>query len=134
MRHRSDEDRQRERAADAKAASHVAQFGVVFLRFGGDCFRFQRHAALGAIARMILLHLGMHRAGIERFCGWTPRGVALQGHAAFWAIAGLFGFHAGAHRAKVSRGCGRFRLCVSGCVAMASAASVVPGGFLSGCP
>jgi hypothetical protein len=42
------------------------QFGVLLvLRASGRRHQFQRHATLGAITRMILLHFRVHRTGIN---------------------------------------------------------------------
>jgi hypothetical protein len=40
---------------------------LLVIRAGGRRHRFQRHAALGAIAGMILLHFRVHRAGVDGF-------------------------------------------------------------------
>lgn len=64
MGHGEKEDGEGERGADPQAARHVAQFTILRLG-GGDGFRFEGHAAFGASAGMILLDLGMHRAGVD---------------------------------------------------------------------
>ena len=83
MRHRHDEHRERERRADPEAARHVAQFGIVLDNFRGDGFRLQRHPTLGASARMVLLDLRVHRAGVDGFGRRLPRWIQFQRHAAF---------------------------------------------------
>ena len=114
MRHRYDEHRQGQRCADPEAAAHVLQLRVVFLHIasGGDGLRFKRHAALGAVAGMVLLDLRVHRTGVDGFRGRLPRRIAFQGHAAFRAIPRLVGFHSGTHRTKVFGGGGRCHRCV----------------------
>jgi hypothetical protein len=57
--------RHRQRQRPPEAALEVAQFGVVVVvefRQQG----LQRHAALGAIAGMVLANLRVHRAGVDR--------------------------------------------------------------------
>ena len=83
------------------------QFGVFVVAVcRSDGLRLERHAALRALARLILLHLGMHRAGVDRLRRRRPSLVALQRHAAFRAIARHVGFNARAHRAEILRRCG----------------------------
>ena len=129
--HRQDKHRQRERGADPKALGHVAQLGVLLVvRDRCHGHRFQRHAADRAIAGMVLLDFGMHRAGVNRFarCRRDPSRVTLQRHAAFRTIARLIRLHARTHRAEVlCRGRGFYRrgavavmrmvvLCMARCV------------------
>src|SRR6185503_11552772 len=57
---------------------------------------------------MVLLHLRVHRAGVDGFLRWLPRGIPFQGHSAFRAIARLVGFYAGTHRTEILRDSGRF--------------------------
>ena len=60
---------------------------VVVLRPGGGGFGFQRHTALRAVTRMVLLDFRMHRAGVNGFArGGGPRRIALQRHAAFRTV------------------------------------------------
>ena len=66
-------------------------------------FRFERHAALRAIAGMVLFDFRMHRAGVNGDGGGLPRGIAVESHTAFRTVAGFVGFHAGTHRAEVFR-------------------------------
>ena len=85
----------------------------------------QVHAAFGAVARFIAHHLGMHRAGIGRFCRrfGVCRMLAMRGmvavppmpgvpvppfvpglhqvHPAFRAFTGLVTHHLGVHRAGI---------------------------------
>jgi hypothetical protein len=66
--HRQKKHRQRQHGTDPESRGHVAQFGVVlFVRARRHRLRFQRHAALGAIARMILLDFRMHRTRVKSF-------------------------------------------------------------------
>ena len=58
---------------------------------------------------MILLHLGVHGAGVLGFGDGFPGWIAFEGHAADGAVTWLFGFRARAHGAKILGG-GR-RLC-----------------------
>jgi len=101
VRHAEEENGNGERRAGPEAAGHVAQL-VIFFGGCGEAGGFERHAAEGAIAGMILLHLGVHGAGVDRF-GRGERGgrIALERHAAFRAVAGTVGFDALAHRAEV---------------------------------
>jgi hypothetical protein len=69
--HCLDKYRQRQRCADPEALRHVEQFdALLVIRTYCYRLRFQRHAALGAIAGMFLLHLGVHRARVD---GFAPR-------------------------------------------------------------
>ena len=78
VRHRQDKHRHRQRGADPEALGHVMQLGILFLiRTRRHCHRFQRHAALGTIAGMVLLHFRMHRAGVQ--------GLAQSGRDRCWA-------------------------------------------------
>ena len=102
--HRQDKHRQRKRGADPKAPGHVAQFGVLLVvRDRCHGHRFQRHAADRAIAGMVLLDFGVHRAGVNRFARSRrdPSRVTLQRHAAFRTIARLIRLHARTHWAEV---------------------------------
>ncbi len=81
MRHGEQEDRQRQRRADPKAARHVAQLAIVLFRPRRHELRLQRHAALRTRAGVVLLHLGVHRAGVERA---TARFVP----AGFYSVSG----------------------------------------------
>ena len=66
VRHRQQKHRQRERGPDPETPRHVAQFGVLaVVRACGDRGGFERHAALGAVAGMVLLHLWVHRARVD---------------------------------------------------------------------
>ena len=129
MRHGENEYGQGQRGADPEPPRHVAQLGVVIfvVRRGRNRFSLQRHAALRAVAGMILLHLWMHRARIDDCRGGLPRGVTFESHAALWAVARLVRLHVGTHGAKefrVRRWChpatatarmrGRCGLCVMG--------------------
>jgi hypothetical protein len=68
VRHRQNKHRQRQRGTDPETPRHVAQFGVLpVIRARRHRLWFQRHAALGAIAGMILLHFRVHRAGVDGF-------------------------------------------------------------------
>ena len=113
VRHRKKEHGERERCADPKAAGHVVKLRV-FVVIAPCRHRFESHAALRAIAGMILLHLGVHRACINDFSR-HPRRIPLQRHAAFRTIPRLVRLHAGAHRAEVFRVGGRlhFRITVA---------------------
>src|SRR5699024_4756719 len=56
---------------------------------------------LGAIARMVLHHLGMHGAGIFHL---APRRLRFQRHPALRAVPRAFLFHLRMHRAGVHGG------------------------------
>ena len=97
-------------------APRSAEFGVVILaRAGGHGLQFQRHAALGAIAGMILLHFRVHRAGVNGLArrGRDPRRIAFQCHAAFRTIARFVRLQARIHGAKVFCRGGRLHRCVA---------------------
>jgi len=75
--HAAHSDRQQRRGqgkADPKAASHVAQFGI--LLFASDHARLQSQAANGATPRLVSYHFGMHRAGVfGPGCGCRRLGI-----------------------------------------------------------
>ncbi len=71
--HRQDKYRQRQCSGDPETPRHVTQLGT-FRVIRSRCRRlwFQRHAALGAIAEMILLHFRVHWACVNGFARWLP--------------------------------------------------------------
>ena len=121
MRHRENEHGKRQRRSDPKAAGHIAKLGV-FVIVATRRHRFESHAALRAIAGMILLHLWVHRACIDGLAR-HPRRIPLQRHSACRTIARLVRLHAGAHRAEVFRVGGRLHFRVTVAVFFVSAAT-----------
>ena len=74
MRHREEKHRQRERAADPEPARHVAQLGVVIIvRRRAGVFGSSAMPHFGQVARMILLDLRVHRAGVDRLSAQPSR-------------------------------------------------------------
>lgn len=70
-----------------EAERYVAELGILLFAAGREVLRFQRHAAHRAIARMVLLDLGMHRTGIDHLPRFSERRTALQRHTAFRTTA-----------------------------------------------
>ena len=67
LRHRQQEDGQRECSSNPESSRHVDELAIFVV---GRCRwgrRLQRNAALRAVAGMVLPHLGMHRAGVDDF-------------------------------------------------------------------
>ena len=56
-----------QRDADPEAASHVAQFGIIFFDCRGGP-RFERHAADRASAGLVADYLRVHGTGVFRLC------------------------------------------------------------------
>src|SRR5205807_2610124 len=69
--------------------------------------RLQTHAANRAIARVILLDLRMHWAGVDHLVGAAENSVALERHAAFRTTSGRVALRAIAHWIKVDHALGR---------------------------
>ena len=63
--HRDQEDRQRQGGSDLQPPRHVAVFCVLVIAAGGKGLRLERHAALRATPRTILLDLRVHRARVD---------------------------------------------------------------------
>ncbi len=101
MPHREDEHWQAERCADPQAPRHVAQLRVFLFAAGENILRFQRHPADRAIPWVILLDLGMHRAGVDRLRLFAESRIAFQRHSAFRTTAGRVALHPFAHRAEI---------------------------------
>src|SRR5689334_3331335 len=79
--HCQQKDRQTKDRADPEATRHVAELFVLFFGAGHDILRLQGHSANRAVARMILLDLGMHRTGVNGFLWLLNNRVPLQCHA-----------------------------------------------------
>jgi hypothetical protein len=68
MGHREEEHGNGQCGTDPHAQGHVTQFSAILVLIPCSWrLHFQRHAALRAIARMILLDLRVHRAGVDGF-------------------------------------------------------------------
>ncbi len=74
--HGGQQQRRAQRRANPQAPLHEAQLGIVFRLMGGHHPRFKRHAALGAVARTIAYHFGMHGAGV----GYRLQHLRFQSH------------------------------------------------------
>ena len=64
--HGNEKHRHGERERDPEFVRQGPDLGALRAVLGADGLRLKRHAALRAVARMVLFDLGMHRAGVDR--------------------------------------------------------------------
>jgi hypothetical protein len=97
MQHPEEENRQCERRPNPESARHVLQL-VIFLLARWNPFWLERHPADWTRARMVLLDLRVHRAGINNALATRGRRVSLKCHSALRAVSRFVGFDARTHR------------------------------------